>query len=353
MVSKDFKYVGLERIDSIGKEFLINNAFDAYKIQASTKEGRIKLMKKLKPIFGNQSNEVINELLALSKDSTATPSENMKMLLYSRLLDFQPVSLSEMPEYYLKGGNWRILYMLKTFGIKQLDIFRNEVWKDLKTGNAQQKLDAITRMVQLMGVLALANAGADELKDFMMGKETKFSDIVFENFLTMGGANRYVRMQARREGLGTAVGQIILPPFKFVNSLSKDILSGEIIDPGKARTLESLPLIGKLAYWNVGRGSEYRPSINEQEFNKIGKKFRLFKKEFKETNDKRLFLQANADDFKQMKIYENFSRGLKGITTLINKLKKLDQTTNIRRRIGQLTERQNQLRQRYFNLIER
>jgi len=352
LVSKVFKGVGLERIDSIGKEFLINNAFDAYKRQANSKNGRIELMKKLKPIFGNGSNKVINELLALSKDSTADPSENIKMLLYSRLLDFQPVALSEMPENYLKGGNWRILYMLKTFTIKQLDVFRNEVWKDLKTGNTQQKLSSIKRMVQLMGVLALANAGADEIKDFMMGKETKFSDTVIENFLTMGGANRFVRMQARREGLGTTIGQMILPPFKLVDSLSKDVFSGEIADIEKSRTLESLPFIGKLAYWNIGRGSEYRPSIEKQDFDKKGKEFRKFKKVFEETNDKRLFLQTNADDFKQMKIYENFSKPLKKITVLINKLEKLEQTTNVRKRIGQLTESQNQLMQRYFDIIK-
>lgn len=342
VVSKVFKYTGLEKIDSIGKEFLINNAFDMYKRQASTKEGRIKLMKKLRPIFGMQSNKVINDLLS------NTPSENVKMLLYSRLLDFQPVALSEMPEYYLKGGNWRILYMLKTFTIKQFDVFRNEVWRDLKTGDAKQKLGAMKRMVQLMGVLALANAGADEIKDFMLGKETRFRDIVIENFLSMGGANRFVRMQARREGIGTAIGQLVFPPFKLANSLSKDVLTGEIIDPEKSRLLESLPFIGKLLYWHVGRGSEYRPSIEEQDFKDAGKSFRKFKKSFDEAKDKRFFLKANEEEFKQAEIYNNFNTSIRNITTLINKLKKAEQTTNVRKRIGQLTEARKQIRQKYF-----
>ena len=352
MVSKVFKGVGLERIDSIGKEFLINNAFDAYKQQASTEKGRDKLLKKIRPIFSNESNKIINELLALDKDSTVEPSENIKMLLYSRLLDFQPMALSEMPEYYLNGGNWRILYMLKTYTIKQLDVFRNEVLQDLKHGDIPQKLNAIKNMTALMGVLALANAGADEIKDFMLGKETKLSDEIIENFLTIGGANRHVRMQARREGIGTAIGQMVLPPFKFVNSAGKDVMDmveGEF-EPKKSRFLASIPFIGKLAYWNVGRGKEYRPSIEEQEFSKAGKGFRKFKKDFDKANDKRLFLQANMEKFKQLKIYENFQKSIRKITARINQLKKLKQSTNVRTLIGQLEATQKQFQQRYFDL---
>jgi GNAT superfamily N-acetyltransferase len=350
LVSKVFKVVGLEKMDSIGKELLINNAFSMYKKQVQTENGRRELLQKIRPIFGTQSNQVINELLALSEDSTVKPSDNVKMLLYSRLLDFQPVALSEMPEYYLKGGNWRILYMLKTYTIKQLDVFRNEVYREFKNGDINQKIGAMKNMVQLMGVLVLANAGADELKDFLLGKETKLEDNVIENLLTIGGANRYVRMQAQREGIGTAVTQLVLPPFKFINSLGKDVSKGNLFDLEESKTLESIPLIGKLAYWHVGRGSEYRPSVEEQDFLKIGRKFNKFKKDFEESNDKRLFLQTNIDEFKQMKIYEGFNSSTKEITALINKLKKIEQTTNVRKRIGQLEERKNQIMQKYFEL---
>ena len=61
------------------------------------------------------------------------------MLLYSRLLDFQPVALSEMPEYYLKAGNGRVFYMLKTYTLKQMDVFRKEVWHTMKNGDCPAK----------------------------------------------------------------------------------------------------------------------------------------------------------------------------------------------------------------------
>lgn len=346
-VSKVFKIVGLEKMDSIGKEVLINNAFSMYKRQVQTEQGRRELLNQIRPTFGSQSNNVINDLLA------DNPSENVKMLLYSRLLDFQPVSLSEMPEYYLNGGNWRILYMLKTYTIKQLDVFRNEVYRKFKDGDAPQKLEAMKNLVQLLALLTLANAGADELKDLIMGKELKFSDRVIENLLTIGGANRYVRMQANREGIGSAIGQMILPPFKFINSLFKDITKGEMFDLEESRALESVPFVGKLAYWHVGRGQDNRPSIIEQDFSEAGKKFNKFKKKMDEATDKRLFLQANIEDFRQVKIYESFTSSTREITALINKLKKLEQTTNVRKRIGQLEMRKEQIMKRYFEVVNK
>ena len=80
-----------------------------------------------------------------------------------------------------------------------------------------------------------------------------------------------MRMQITREGIGsTLVGQI-LPPFKFVDSIGKDIgqsvkdyISGDTMKLIDARTIETIPVGGKLLYWHFGRGSEYKESIAEK-----------------------------------------------------------------------------------------
>jgi len=350
-VSWVFDKVGLTKIDSIGKEVLINNTLDQYKKQIQSIDGRAKLLKEIKPIFGPQSESVIQDLLS---DKS---SDNVKMLLYSRLLDFQPVALSEMPEYYLKGGNGRVFYMLKTYTLKQFDVFRKEVWHNLRDGDANQKLEGIKNLTKLMALLTLSNAAADEIKDFLMGKEQKFSDHVIENFLTLGGASKYMRMQITREGIGsTLVGQI-LPPFKFVDSIGKDIgqsykdyVSGDTMNLIDARTLESIPVAGKLAYWHWGRGSEYKESIAEREFKEAGKAAKLFKTQLENSKDKRLFLQSNLNDFKQMKLHENFQTQINGITQTINKLEKMNQTTNVVKRIGQLKNKKEEFMKRYSDL---
>jgi hypothetical protein len=350
-VNKVFKYVGLEKIDSIGKEVLINNALARFKAEAQANPEA--LAKQIRATFGSKSADVVQEILA------TVPSENVKMLLYSRLLDFQPVALSEMPEYYLNSGNGRVFYMLKTYTLKQMDVFRKEVVHNLKSENPQQRLQGMTNMVQLMALLTLANAGADELKDLLLGKEMKLSDHVIENFLTIGGASRYTQMQISRQGFGSALSQQILPPMKFINSASKDIaegynnyVTGDTSNFDNARIIDSIPGIGKLYYWHFGRGEENKKSIAEQEFTDAGKDARLFKKQLENSADKRLFIQSNLDRFKQMKLQENFQAALNRNKAVINKLEKIPSTENVQTRLGQLKAQREQLLKRYLEVAE-
>ena len=359
-VSNVFKIVGLTKIDSIGKETLINNALNNYQARARSADQNVvkQLRQELRSIFGNETEALIREL-SIDKTGNEKYSDNVKYLLYSRLLDFQPAALSEMPEMYLHGGNARVFYMLKTYTLKQLDVFRNEVFHKIKHGNVNEKLEGITNMIKLGALLTLANAGADELKDLLLGKETKFQDHVVENLLTMGGASRFVQMQVTREGIGSAAMQQILPPMKFVNSLSKDLMqsytdyvAGDAMSVADARIVESLPVIGKLAYWHVGRGTEYKKSIPEQDFKKAGSEARLFKRKLENAENKRLFLQSNLNDFKKMKIHDNIQTSINNIQQTINKLEKLEQTPNVRKRLGQLEERKEKIFQSYFDHID-
>lgn len=357
-VSKVFKLVGLEKIDSIGKEVLINNALDQFKAQA--KANPEALAKLIRPTFRNKSIDVVQELLAYDPTNiNSKPSDNIKMLLYSKVLDFQPVALSEMPELYLNSGNGRVFYMLKTYTMKQFDVFRREVFHNIKSENPQQKIQGIKNMVQLVALLTLANATADEIKDFMLGKETRFSDNVIENFLSLGGASRYLKMKISRDGIGTALSQQILPPMKFINSASKDAfegyknyVSGDTSSFDHARIIDSIPGVGKLYYWHFGRGDENKKSLAENDFKKDTKDARLFKKQLENSDDKRLFIESNFDRFKKMKLQENFQSALSRNKAVINKLEKIPSTENVQTRLGQLKAQREQILERYFDVAE-
>ena len=341
VVNKTFKLIGLNYVDSIGKESLINNAYDNYRVKAKDKP---KLFKEIRHMFNSdkETNQVIEDLQNNVRDS-----KDVQFLTFSRLLDFQPASKSEMPEKMLTAGNWRLAYLLKTFTIKQFDVFRNEVWHKLKSGDKGQIIEGLRNMAYLTSIMTLAGAGADELKDFILGKETRFEDHVIENFLTLGGANRYIRMQVNREGIGTALGKQVLPPFKFIDNIYKDV-SQNVTDLHSARFVDSIPVVGKLYYWHLGRGAENKESIAEQDFKKLGKDIREFKKRMENNTDKRAFVQANMLEYRQMKRYENVQGNLNKYTALINKLKKVPQTENVKRRINQLEERKEQIMTRYF-----
>lgn len=336
-VSWVFKKVGLEKIDSIGKETLINTAFENYKDKASNNPEALK--KEIRHIFGKETNSVVQDLLANN------PSENVKLLVYNRLLDFQPVALSEMPEKYLNSGNGRIFYMLKTYTLKQIDVFRREVYQQLKSKDPQVVMSGMRNLIGLASVLTLANAGADALKDLIMGKESKFEDHVIENLLTLGGASRYLQTQIRKDGAGSALFGQILPPFKFVDSLTRDVF-GDVSEG--VRSVESIPVVGKLYYWHYGRGSEKKLSLAEQEFNKLKKETNKFKNQFDKAGDKREFLRSNIDQFRQMKMVDSMQGSLNRNKALINKLKDMPQTPNIQKRIAQVKRQRDLMLENFF-----
>ena len=239
-VNKVFTLVGLDKIDSIGKEALLNGAFDKYQNQA--KKNPEKLKREIRRIFGKETDQVVKDF------AEGTVNDNTKLLVYSRLLDFQPVSKSEMTQGYLTAGNGRLFYMLKTFTLKQFDAFRNEAYNKIKNGDRMEKIQGIKNLVHLAMFFVLANATADELKDWVLGRETSFKDRTVDNALRLLGVSKFITWEARKEGIGTAMGKQILPPFKFINNLYKDLTKDNVKVP---KTIESVPVVGKIAYWHM------------------------------------------------------------------------------------------------------
>ena len=243
-VSFIFKWVGLEKMDAIGKEALLNTAHEMY--QKKAKKDPAKLAKEIKGVFGVETQSVIDDLL---NDNI---SDNVKLLVYNRLADFQPIGLSEMPQKYLDAGNGRIFYMLKTFTIKQFDAFRNESYNKIKNGDKREKIQGMQNLIKLAAFFVLANAGADELKDLLLGRKTDLNDRVVDNMLRLGGISKFITWKARTEGAASAMFRQILPPFKFIDSTTKDIWSAG--DDKGLEAVGSVPFVGKLAYWHMGRG---------------------------------------------------------------------------------------------------
>ena len=243
-VSTVFKLVGLEKIDTIGKETLIDSVISKY--QSWAKSGNKRLTEKLTPVFGNDK-KVLQEVVDDLKSGDIT--ENIKLLAFNELADMQPIILSEMPQKYLSGGNGRLFYMLKTFTLKQFDIYRNEVFQKISVKST--RVEGMKNLISLLAFFVLMNATADEIKDFILNRKTNLKDRTVDNILRAVGFSKYLTWKIREEGLGSGLVRQILPPFKFIDSVSKDILKG--IENGSEVT-QSIPLGGKLYYWWFGKG---------------------------------------------------------------------------------------------------
>lgn len=250
IVDRVFKAVGLSKMDSLGKETLINATIGRYRNLA--KNPNEEFLSKLRAVYGSDEvaiTKVIDDL------KTGKNTEDVKLLAFNELLDMQPVALSEMPVQYLKGGNGRVFYMLKTYTVKQFDIYRNEVWHEMVKNPAK----GMRNLVYLTGSLVLANATADEIKDTILGRETSWEDRTIDNLLRLAGFSKFTIYKARQEGAGSAAAQTILPPMKLLDSISKDLTSKNDGEPKGIEDLEtpaSVPVGGKLYYWWFGKGAQ-------------------------------------------------------------------------------------------------
>jgi len=243
---------GFQLLDTISKETLIETVLRKY--QKIAKADSEKLPFELMEIFDGEEEIVINVLKDLKRGYV---SDDIKYLAYNKLSEYEPISKLEVPETYLTNPNIRVFYMLKTYTLKQFDVYRNKVWNEFKTDPKQ----AMKNMVGLSAALLVMGVTADELKNYLMGREVSFRDEVINNAYKLAGFSRYIPQDIKRTGLLKAVfSEQLLPPTNVFDDLYRDI-TNELTDPTQDidewRSLKNIPVGGKLYYWWFGKGKEY------------------------------------------------------------------------------------------------
>lgn len=259
-VSTVFKLTGLDKIDAFGKNTLINATFNKFQKMAENKEKELRA--RLEPVLEEETSQTIADI------KNGVISENVKLLMFNELADMQPISLSEMPEWYLTGGNGRVFYMLKTFMLKRLDIFRNECFDKIREGNVREGVQNLFRLAVLM---IMAGSAKDAIIDMLFGREFDFTDTMVNNLLGLAGISKYSLYKARDEGFSGFASSFIIPPvFASTSDLLSDIYKSLFSKKGKDisdyEIWKGLPLIGRFYYWWLGGG---RTKLEKKNKNKL------------------------------------------------------------------------------------
>jgi hypothetical protein len=236
-----FKASGFSAVDKFGKDINLNANLSKYRGLAKSEKGQAKIREELGPAMGREVETLIRDL------RSGQVTEPIRALLFSKLSDMQPISKSEVPQAYLENPNGRILYMLKTFAIKQGDIIRRDSYNEIRKGNVAKGLYNLGRYATLLGV---SGATTDMIKDWIMGNDAKFlpSDIPENVFKTFGWAawNRDLVASGKPEDIGKAVGNTVLPPWKVWAEVAT----------GDPKAVKYVPLVGKLYYQHAMGGKE-------------------------------------------------------------------------------------------------
>jgi hypothetical protein len=252
MLDKLFTFTKLKAFDLYGKESFMKASFKKW--QGSSLEEFEKKFGKSGEVF-KDTKEVHKAFQEGGKNPDGSFNEDVLYALYSDLADFQPINLSETPEYYLKSGNLRILYMLKTFALKAVNSIVRETATEFRKGNYRQ---AGKNFFSLTALLGLAGASTDEIKDFILGREAEFlSDHVVDNLVALALMSRFDIEKGLREGsLIHTVASGALPPFGYIEDVLQDTQNLITGDDKTFKTLRNVPVVGRIAFERVSETGE-------------------------------------------------------------------------------------------------
>ena len=249
-VEKIFKLTGLDKIDAFGKNILMQASYLKFKDMAIKNPAKLKEL--IEPIMEQNTGETVADL------AEGKITFNVKFLVYNELADVQPITLSEMPEGYLSGGNWRIMYMLKTFMVKRIDTYRNECFDKIRSGQPEEVKKGLQNLFSLAMLMMLCGAAKDTLIDLLYGRRINVTDMIVNNALGLFGITKYQLYKARDDGWGGFASSFIPPVFAVWSDLGRDMSDDFLTAKGKDlkdyEVLKGIPLVGRFYYWWFGGG---------------------------------------------------------------------------------------------------
>ena len=238
------KLVGFKQLDQVLKEVNINGALAKAQGLIGKKGSKSynDFIEEQRPYFGEETQSLVD---ALAKGDMG--DENAKLYLYTQLAKTQPISLSEMPEHYLNSKNGRIFYFLKSFTIKQIELVRADILRKVASDNPKEVKEGFKNAARLAVYFGGGTTGINISKDFLLNRDVDIPEAAMDSFLQFTGMPRFVIQKTRREGLGYAVGSLIMPPIPVIGQ-------GQVLFQGKldkipGEVVRNVPIIGKDLYW--------------------------------------------------------------------------------------------------------
>jgi hypothetical protein len=238
----------LKRMDLFGKEVYMQAA-----VRKAKNMPRVKFASEKAYLFDGNKSRAGKAWDDIRSGNYSNENRDALFVLFNDLSQWQPISLSEMPAAYNTAGNMRIAYMLKSFNIKALNNIKREVMNDYNSGNT---LGAAKSGMYLVAAMSLAGAGADEIKDWILGRDTEFSENVYDQLGSMFLMNRFTIERGLDQGkLLTSLVQGQMPPLRYMDFVIDDM--GKWMfdrENFKFKSLQNIPVVGKIGYAHTDAG---------------------------------------------------------------------------------------------------
>jgi hypothetical protein len=260
LLNKLFKVSGFKAIDRLGKEIYVNATLRNNFKKVKTAKGEAAFREKWGKYYGDDIEALVADL------KTGKVTDFVKAHSFDELSNVQPITMLEMPQPYLDHPNGRILYSLKSFTIKQIDIVRKEVVQEYKKGN---KVEAIKKAAVLSAYYSAAGLTTKTVKDILLGRDVYVEDIPGDALWALTGIfgiNKYASDKYLSKGeITEAAVNLITPATPIVDAAFKLGAAPLQDDPDLESTARAIPVIGPLIYnWFLGGAEKYNKRLKEE-----------------------------------------------------------------------------------------
>jgi hypothetical protein len=175
-----------------------------------------KMLREMQSIFGNSFKQTTE---AMQRGDFK--SMDAQFMLYKQLGKVRPIGISNQPALKTTMGNMKVLYTLKTFSLKFIDIWRQEIFREVKegiqSGNSAQTANGLAKGAKLIFYFTLFNGTANFLIDLIMNRPLDKWDILLDSVLESIAINRwqgYMLNESIKRGMAPheAVFKVLAPP---------------------------------------------------------------------------------------------------------------------------------------------
>ena len=249
-------YSGFRKIDKLGKDTFIKASW-----RKNTKLARANpdaIAKKYGDVFENETADLIADLQA------GRVTDNTKLLMWNELADVQPIALSEMPQLYLEMTNGRILYSLKSFGLKQLNLIRQNIVKRGQRGDVTGALEEALKYSLLIG---MANGSIENARNFLRSgfdpdALRDIDDVTYESLAKILFLSKYSREKYLAQGqYGTFVTELLTPAAPSILDAMGEAMNNVLFEQENDyeafnKAMQKVPIAGRTYYYLLGGGAE-------------------------------------------------------------------------------------------------
>jgi len=253
IINGAFTASGFSKVDRIGKNIYLNAAWSRLQKEASSPKGLRKLSRTYKEAFGDEYEMLAADLKA------GNITENVRLAMFAELMEVQPIALSKMPKAALDMPNGRIFYMLKHYGLNQLNFLYKNTFKKMASSNREVRGEGLKSLMSAMVILPAAGASIDSLKKWIKsgGEDFDIDDFPLragDYLLRMFGLSAYTLEKfSKNQNLGEVAIDWLAPPVSHYTAIIQGAVEAADGNYGLDNPLvQELPIAGDVLPFLLG-----------------------------------------------------------------------------------------------------